>query len=52
VTRRQMRAQIPPETGLRAWATRALLAVLRFCSDAVDWVADRMDPVFDEDVIR
>lgn len=45
--------QIPPDTGLRAWATRALLAVLRRCSDAVDWVADRLDPVFDnEGLIR
>jgi len=50
VTRRELRAQTPPETGLRAWATSALLAVLRWCSDAVDWVADRMDPVFEEGI--
>jgi hypothetical protein len=50
VTRRELRAQIPPDTGLRAWATRALLAVLRRCSDAVDWVADRMEPTWEEGI--
>jgi hypothetical protein len=52
VTRRQLRAQTPPETGLRARATRALLAVLRRFSDAVDWVADRLEPVWEEEGAR
>lgn len=52
MTRRQLRAQTPPETGLRAWVTSALLAVLRGFSAAVDWFEDRMYPVFDEDVAR
>lgn len=50
MTRREERAVRAAETGLRVFATRALLAVLRRCSDAVDWVADRMEPTWDEGI--